>query len=190
MAMMRREVWWRNFALFASMVMFGVWHKATILFVLWGGYHGLLLVLHRLVQQCERKWNFDNSAPIWKPISWLCTMLLISLGWIFFRANSLDQARQMFSTIIVPANYQVQSMSGSFYWLVIVLAIAYAGVVSLGKALENSSAEASMQNPVIAALARHRWYWIPPLYVTLLVVVVIMAAGSGSNAAAFMYRGF
>jgi hypothetical protein len=47
-----------------------------------------------------------------------------------------------------------------------------------------------MQNTVIAALARHRWYWIPPLYVTLLVVVVIMAAGSGSNAAAFMYRGF
>jgi len=190
MAMIRREVWWRTFALFTSMVMFGVWHKGTILFVLWGGYHGVLLILHRLVQQCERKWNFDNSTPIWKPISWLCTMLLISLGWIFFRANSLGQARQMLSTILVPANYQVQNLSGSFYWLVIVLAVAYVCVVVLGKALESSCAETAVQNTVIAALVRLQWYWIPPIYVTVLVIVVIMAAGSGSNAAAFMYRGF
>lgn len=190
MAMIRREMWWRNFALFASMVIFGVWHKGTLLFVLWGGYHGVLLVLHRFVQQSERKWDFDTSAPIWKPVSWLCTMLLVSLGWIFFRANSLDQARQMLSTIVGPANYQVQNLSVSFYWLVIALAVAYACAVFFGRVLEESSAETTIQNSVLSALARHRWYWIPPLYVTVLIVVVIMAAGSGSNAAAFMYRGF
>ena len=47
LATVRREVWWRNLALVISMVVFGLWHKASVLFLLWGCYHGVLLVLHR-----------------------------------------------------------------------------------------------------------------------------------------------
>ncbi len=36
-----------NLCLLISMVLFGIWHKATILFVLFGCYHGVLLILHR-----------------------------------------------------------------------------------------------------------------------------------------------
>ena len=32
--MLRREMWWRNAVLIISMVLFGVWHKATLLFVI------------------------------------------------------------------------------------------------------------------------------------------------------------
>ena len=79
LAVVRREVWWRNLALVISMILFGLWHKATLLFVLWGAYHGVLLVLHRQIQQLQRK--FDWSPPaLWTPISWVATISLISSG--------------------------------------------------------------------------------------------------------------
>ncbi|HEX8810471.1 MAG TPA: MBOAT family O-acyltransferase, partial [Terracidiphilus sp.] len=64
LAMLRREVWWRNLALVVAMVLFGLWHKASVLFLLWGGYHGVLLVLHRQVQQVERRFEREPPARI------------------------------------------------------------------------------------------------------------------------------
>ena len=56
-----------------SMILFGLWHKASVLFVLWGCYHGVLLVLHRQVQQVQRKFDWTPPAAIWAPISWIAT---------------------------------------------------------------------------------------------------------------------
>ena len=94
LATLRREVWWRNLALVISMLLFGIWHRATWLFVLWGAYHGVLLVLHRLEQQVLRKFDRDPPPLLWNPLSWIVTMTLINLGWIFFRGNSLSEARR------------------------------------------------------------------------------------------------
>ena len=66
------------------MVLFGLWHKASMLFLIWGCYHGVLLVLHRQVQQLQRKLNWQTSSGPLTLLSWLLTMLVISLGWIFF----------------------------------------------------------------------------------------------------------
>src|ERR1700723_4687208 len=55
LAVLRRQEWWRKFCLLVAMVLFGIWHKATVLFVLFGCYHGVLLILHRQVQQVERR---------------------------------------------------------------------------------------------------------------------------------------
>src|SRR5208337_15511 len=55
LATLRREILWRNLALVISMVLFGVWHKASVLFVLWGCYHGVLLVAHRQLQALQRR---------------------------------------------------------------------------------------------------------------------------------------
>src|ERR1700758_641813 len=91
LAPLRREMWWRNLALALSMIVFGLWHKATLLFLIWGCYHGVLLVSQRLLQQAERGFNWQ-LPKLWTPLSWLATAGLISLGWIFFRANSVAQA--------------------------------------------------------------------------------------------------
>jgi alginate O-acetyltransferase complex protein AlgI len=53
LATMRRAIWWRHFALIIAMTVFGLWHKASPLFLIWGCYHGILLVLHRQVQQAN-----------------------------------------------------------------------------------------------------------------------------------------
>ena len=55
LASLRRGLLWRNLALIIAMVLFGIWHRGSLLFILWGAYQGLLLVLHRQWQQFERR---------------------------------------------------------------------------------------------------------------------------------------
>ena len=189
LAALRREVWWRNLVLVIAMVMFGVWHKGSMLFVLWGCYHGVLLVLHRQVQQIQRSFDWEPPA-IWTPISWITTVALVSLGWVFFRANSLSQAKQMILAILSPSSYASHFVSGSVYFLVAGLAVGYGVVLLVSEALESvsssSEAEAST-HPHIARLARLRWYWIPPLYILALLIVSIVTITQSASTSQFMY---
>ncbi|MGB8013066.1 MAG: MBOAT family O-acyltransferase [Terriglobales bacterium] len=194
LAVMRREVWWRNLVLVVSMILFGLWHKASVLFVIWGCYHGALLVLHRQVQQVQRKFDWTPPAAIWAPISWIATISLICLGWIFFRAKSLVDARQMLSAVVSPASYSSHALSGSLYVLVAALAAGYGIVLLTIEVLDRYTVEPASGAPshsdIIAAIARNRWFWIPPLYVLALLVVVIVTHARGTDAAQFMYRNF
>jgi D-alanyl-lipoteichoic acid acyltransferase DltB (MBOAT superfamily) len=78
--------------IFLTMLLGGLWHGAAWNFVLWGAYHGLLLVGHRIATQGSER----RAAP---PRLWLlhaglmfcCTVI----GWILFRSKSLHQAIYM-----------------------------------------------------------------------------------------------
>jgi D-alanyl-lipoteichoic acid acyltransferase DltB (MBOAT superfamily) len=189
LAVFRRDMIWRNFVLVLSMVMFGVWHKATLLFVLWGAYHGVLLVLHRQVQNFERKFNWIPGEGLWTPLSWLTTISLVSLGWIFFRGDSLAEAREMLIAVITPSTYATHFLSGSLYALVFALAVGYALVLLATDALDRHVIEPN-HSRALATLARNRWFWIPPLYLSLLLSVVMVTNTRGADAAQFMYRNF
>src|SRR5579859_1039700 len=195
MAVVRREVWWRNLMLVVSMVLFGLWHKATLLFVVWGFYHGMLLVLHRQVQALQRKFNWTLSAPFWSPISWIVTMSLVSLGWIFFRAHSLVLAQQMLWAVLSPSTYFSHFLSGSLYALAIALAVGYAIVLLAIEALNRYSVEpgsttTSSPSRIIALIAHSRWFWIPPLYILALLIILFVTQTRGTDPAQFMYRNF
>ncbi len=192
LAVVRREMWWRNLALVVSMVLFGLWHKASVLFILWGCYHGVLLVLHRQVQQVQRKFDWTPASTLWTPVPWLVTIALISLGWIFFRANSLAEARQMLSAVLSPTSYSSHFLSGSLYLLVMALAAGYAMVLLVVDVLDRYSIEpdVSSRSGVIAIIVRNRWFWIPPLYVLALLIVLVVTHTRGAVASQFMYRNF
>src|SRR5208283_728624 len=139
LATLRREIWWRNLALVISMVLFGVWHKASVLFVLWGCYHGVLLVLHRQVQQLQRRLNWEPPAALWTALSWMVTITLVSFGWIFFRANSLPQAQQMYGALVSPSSYVTHFLPVPLYLLVVGLALAYGAVLLVIAGLDRYS---------------------------------------------------
>jgi len=196
LAVLRRGMWWRNFALIVSMVVFGLWHKASVLFLLWGCYNGVLLVLHRQVQQLQRRFDWTPPAGLWKPISWITTISLISLGWILFRANSLPKAAQMLSAVVSPASYFSHSVAWSLYLMVVALALGYAAVLWVIDALDRYSVApeawaANSRGEIIALVARRRWLWIAPFYaLTLVVVVLIVTLTHSGGKGAFMYRIF
>ncbi len=195
---MRREAWWRNLSLLIAMVLFGLWHRASILFLLWGAFHGLLLLLHRQVEGMERRFDWTPPRIPWTALAWVSTISLVNLGWIFFRANSLGQAHQMLAAILSPASYRSHFLSASLYWLVLLLAVGYTIVLlaidSLNRASpETVDAEAPPSNlppGQMALLARWRWFWLPPLYVLALIFVLIGTLSGGTSTAQMMYGNF
>ena len=72
----------------------GFWHGASWTFVFWGIYHGSFLVL-------ERVFLLEFYRKIGKMPATLITFLLVAIGWVFFRAESLHHAfiivNQLFS---------------------------------------------------------------------------------------------
>ena len=195
LAMLRRDLWWRNLTLVISMVLFGLWHRATVLFLLWGCYHGVLLVMHRQLQQFRAKLDQAPPAAVWTTLSWFVTNLLISVGWILFRANSLPQAMRMLSAVLSPASYLSHFLSGSLYLLIFALAAGYAAVLSANELLDRYSAEietapAHSGSAIVAGIARNRWYWIPPLYGLTLLLVSIVTHTQDAGVGQFMYRRF
>ena len=189
LAPLRREMRWRNLMLALSMVVFGLWHKGTWLFLIWGAYHGMLLVSHRLLQQIVRRLNWE-PPKFWTPLSWLATASLISVGWIFFRANSMEQARQMLAAVASPASYDAHLLSTSLYVLIAVLAAGYAVVVLLGDALDNYSEIGQPQSGIVPSLARSRWYWVPALYLLALLLVLMITLTQQGGVGQMMYRSF
>jgi alginate O-acetyltransferase complex protein AlgI len=76
--------------LLASMIVCGLWHGAAWTFVLWGAYHGVLLLLHRYAVG-ERKlggsnWFLASNPGLYCRI--LITQTLVFFGWMIFRADS------------------------------------------------------------------------------------------------------
>lgn len=85
----------RNINLLITMVLGGLWHGAGWTFVVWGGLHGLYLLLNhqwRLFRQ--RVWveNLGESNRWLKELSWLLTFVAVVVGWVFFRAETLPVA--------------------------------------------------------------------------------------------------
>ena len=125
LATMRREIWWRNTMLVVSMVVFGLWHKASVLFLLWGTYQGLLLLAHRLIQQWQRRNRVQLSGRMWTSLSWLVTFTAITLGWIMFRAQDWAQAGRLLRATLVPSFSHAALLPTDLYVLIIGVAVAY-----------------------------------------------------------------
>lgn len=73
---------------FNLMVVFflcGLWHGASWNFVFWGVFHGSFLIL-------ERQFFSKDLRNIWVPIQHLYTCLIVLVGWVFFRLNTLSEA--------------------------------------------------------------------------------------------------
>jgi len=69
------------------MLLGGLWHGASWNFVIWGGYHGALLSLERILGIRERqRWS------IFDPLRVALTFALASISWIFFRAATLHDS--------------------------------------------------------------------------------------------------
>lgn len=81
------------------MLVSGVWHGAGLNFIVWGAWHGLLLVLHRLWSRASAK--SGGGYPTAQVAGWLLTYLSVNIGWAFF-AMDLETAWFFFRRLLVP----------------------------------------------------------------------------------------
>jgi alginate O-acetyltransferase complex protein AlgI len=77
--------------LVVTMLVGGLWHGASWTFVAWGGLHGLYLVVERVLVRVVPAWRIWR-APIVRFVLALVTFALVCIAWVFFRAETFDQA--------------------------------------------------------------------------------------------------
>ena len=87
------------FNLFITMVLGGLWHGASWLFVIWGAWHGVLLIVHKVYRRIFPVVKDDRPGIIRQFFHVLLTFHVVAAGWIFFRSPSLDVAGQIFTQI-------------------------------------------------------------------------------------------
>ena len=83
------------FNLFITMVLSGIWHGANITFVIWGVVHGMGSALNKMSKDLNKNKDVDNN-PYSSAISIVLNFVFVSLAWVVFRANNLEQALSIY----------------------------------------------------------------------------------------------
>ncbi|MBO4850534.1 MAG: MBOAT family protein [Prevotella sp.] len=81
---------------FISMLVAGLWHGASWMFVTWGALHGLGQVVHKF---CKRWLNKVDNTWYVRFLSWALTFSWVLLCWIFFRSPDMHTAITIISKI-------------------------------------------------------------------------------------------
>lgn len=166
---------WKIFAylnLVITMVLGGLWHGASWTFVVWGAWHGIGLAAHR-------GWNALHGNPkltLTRGARFLCafaTFHFVLVGWVFFRASSLQTAQDIF--------YQISSLTISFANITPAFGIVFliaAAAHYVPKRWYDSGLQLYCQFPYYAQAAA----------IAAVAVAIRYVAGSGS--APFIYSRF
>ena len=86
--------------LMMTMLLGGLWHGAGWSFVIWGGLHGVFLIINHAWQFATKdfKWLRRNVGV--QIVSWAMTILAVSFAWVFFRADTFDGAMAVVNGLI------------------------------------------------------------------------------------------
>ncbi len=102
----------------------GLWHGASWTFVFWGLYHGLFILIHRVWLRFRKKFNLRAPNVV---ISVAATFIIVSLGWIFFRAPSFSRAIDVFRSFAhLDGGLMLLAGISWIQWCVLFVALALA----------------------------------------------------------------
>jgi len=108
----RRGHWRNRLALLLTMVLGGLWHGAGFGFLLWGVYHGLVLLAQRGLAPLMtgvRKQGGRLAQACLRLVGIGLTFHLVCFGWLFFRARDLDQLLRLLGNLLVDGS---ETLSG------------------------------------------------------------------------------
>jgi alginate O-acetyltransferase complex protein AlgI len=187
--------WWRHLSLLLSMVAFGLWHGAKWTFLLWGAFHGVLLVLHRSWQEARRRLGLEWTGFAPDILSWIVTFAAVSVGWVIFRAENLHQAISLLRGLVSVSSMPGASLPRSLYWLVFASVLGYFAVVAVSALLDRVSEPESeySRSPfksLWALLSRERWVWATPLALVIALYLRLLMQTQQTVAAPLLYRLF
>jgi alginate O-acetyltransferase complex protein AlgI len=176
--------------LFITMLLGGLWHGASWHFVVWGGFHGVCLAIHRVWERVvdgrPALARFGESFA-GKATCWTVTFLTVISGWVLFRANNLGEAMQMFQSMVtIKASLGENLLQSFLYGGPLPAVLAMYAVFVLGSKLQLKSKLKSklssanlMPSPPIMARA-----------VALAAVALFIAGLAPRHAVPFIYFQF
>ncbi|MFK3775780.1 MBOAT family O-acyltransferase [Pseudomonas sp. NPDC089406] len=92
----RQGVWRGNLNMLLAMLVSGLWHGASLNFIIWGALHGVGLAISKLFAQLLPGFARMPGAGL---LARLMTFHYVAFAWIFFRSSTLDGALEMLGDI-------------------------------------------------------------------------------------------
>lgn len=113
-----------NINLMVTMLLGGLWHGSSWLFVIWGGLNGLGLVVHKLWEKISP--FRDTKNVVLKALFMLITLSFISFTRIFFRSEDLNTVWTIFDRMRhYYGGHLILSLFAGYYKVFILILLAY-----------------------------------------------------------------
>jgi D-alanyl-lipoteichoic acid acyltransferase DltB (MBOAT superfamily) len=186
--------------LLATMLLGGLWHGAGWTFVVWGGLHGMLLVVNHAWRALRARLGHDlnRSSRLGRAAGCVITFLAVTAGWVVFRAESLESAGAILAAMAGANGFVVPDLwlarwgdFGSWlarngvafgatpalgstsvvHWIWILLAIVW---FAPNTQQIMAAARPALGIPPESAVAR--WQWRPTAFGAVAVAVMALAA--------------
>ncbi|HEY7498120.1 MAG TPA: MBOAT family O-acyltransferase [Vicinamibacterales bacterium] len=96
----RGSEWQTRRNLLITMALGGLWHGAAWTFVLWGLYHGLLLIVYRAAARVRLIARLSSGATAAARVAaWALMFHITCYGWLIFRSRSAPQIGNLTSSL-------------------------------------------------------------------------------------------
>ena len=121
----KRSRWMLN-----TMIVFtvsGLWHGAEYTFIIWGAFHGLCMIVERLIYGNKIK-EISDRLTLLNVIRMVVTFCIVSFAWIFFRAENFADASMIVGKIFTSHGSvftDPDTMAYSFGFLLLVFAVDF-----------------------------------------------------------------
>jgi len=106
---------------FIVMLVAGLWHGASVMFIIWGALHGIGLVIHKLFTR-----TMKVTLPKWCDLfCWLGTYLYVTFAWAFFRSPDMTRLGEMFTKVTTDfsMDYLLPFLQTRTLWFVLMVAV-------------------------------------------------------------------
>ncbi len=149
--------------LFLTMMLGGLWHGANFTFLLWGMWHGAMLAL-------ERYLGGKSGSPYPRLIAWPLTFFSVLMGWVLFRAPTLEVAGEMYGGLF---GFHGMGISESLIWATTPLQI---GMLGLAYIVMFTAPRIMRDVPVIPGELKPSWvYGLQLKYQIALMVLLLLS---------------
>lgn len=146
----------------------GIWHGANWTFLAWGTYHAVLFLPLILLGK-NRKYTGQVAEGRWLP-SWrealqlLVTFLLVVIGWIIFRADTIGQAWEYICGICSTSLYSGPYLINRTYYIPTMLSILVLILIEWCQ-------RTKMHGLEVANPSRLRWLRIVGYYALIIMMI-------------------
>lgn len=174
--------------LMLTMLLGGLWHGAGWTFVIWGGLHGIYLIINHAWRGFRKKLGHDlkRSSRIGRMVSILITFAAVAIALAFFRADNLETGISLFKSLI---GIHGLAFTGNFRHIVEMLLIIWF--------MPNTQQIMSRFDPVLPLWEKDigdapKWLQWHPSWIWLAIILILnyIAFSSGDRVSEFLYYQF
>lgn len=137
--------------LLLTMLLGGLWHGASVRFLLWGALHGISLAIHKAVMSAFPSFKKTGAEmPLRRRIiGTVLTFHLVCFGWILFRADSMQKVGEILTQIWTNFHPEIFMQFVTGYKTVFVLMLLGYLFHFMPKRIVNVMQEAVTRSPLL-----------------------------------------